>query len=226
MKKISIITFAFLLLGLTPQLVNAQDLSETALEEKPKSVLRMGLSSFDRFGHELGIELNYERFLTPRLGVRASLFHNLRLNKSSNIIARGFGQGGMVSFTDYNQVANFSVAFNYYFKPNSQSGHFLSLQIMDAFTFLDRTQYTFDATSSTINPLITAKDKRVFESNPLVGLYYGYRKDFNSGFFLEGKLGVYYDGSVNNLFRTLSNWVPDAHLTIGWTIPFTKKNKR
>ncbi|MBO3697441.1 hypothetical protein [Roseivirga sp. E12] len=223
MKKISTLIVSLLIIGLVPQFATGQDLSTTNTLEKPKSVLRLGLSAYDRYGQELGFELNYERFITPRLGIKASLYHNLRLKKSSSVEGRAFSLGGLTSFTDYNQVANVSFALNYYFKKNSQSGHYLSLQIMDALTFTDRSEYTVDASSSTMGPSIFKKDKRVFNSSPDIGLYYGYRKEFKSGLFLEGRVGVYYGNTSSNLSLPYNNWSLDAQLTIGWTIPFTKK---
>lgn len=208
-----------------PRLAIGQDLS-TNIMEKPKSVLRLGLSAYDRYGQELGFELNYERFITPRLGIKASLYHSLQLKKSSSVTGGGFNLGRLTSFTDYNQVANVSFALNYYFKKNSQSGHFLSLQVMDALSFTDRTEYVVDRSSSTRGPLVFKKDKRVFQSHPDVGIYYGYRKEFKSGLFLEGRVGFYYQESIHNLYRSLSGWRPDAQLTVGWTIPFTKRKKR
>lgn len=217
-----ILIYTFLMLVFMPIISQGQTSADIIVNnEKPKSVLRLGLTSYSRYDYDLGLELNYERFITPRLGVRASVFSNLRLNKNEGI-ALSYNIGNLSSFTDYNPVANFSVAFNYYLKKNSRNGHFLSLQVNDVFAFSDRSSYLL----STGSTLVDTRDKRVFQSNPEVGIYYGYRKNFKSGLFIEGRVGVFYEDSINNLFRRTNSLNLDGQLTVGWELPFRKRKKR
>lgn len=200
-----------------------QDLSVSSKEEKPMSVLRLGLSTYDKYGQDLALELNYEYFITPRLGVKAGLFHNLGLRNSPNLEGRVFNLGGLTSVVDINQIANISFALNYYFRKNSQAEHFLSLRIMDALAITDSSQYTFNPVSNTLGVIVDSNDKNEFEFGPDIGFYYGYRKEFKSGLFLEGRIGIYYGNKTPDEYLPHNGFALDAQLTVGWTIPFTKK---
>lgn len=219
MKKRTILLCTLLVIGLMPIQAWGQTSKDvTATEGKPKSTLRLGLSAYDLYSQELGLELNYERFITPRIGVKASVFSSLRLNKKDGAALHD-NIGNYTFFTDYDPVANFSIAINYYFKKNSQEGHFLSFQVNNAFTLSDRTDYLLEVG----NTLVSTKEKRVLQSDPLVGLYYGYRKNFKSGFFIEGRIGVFYDDTFLDGYSSTNGLNFDAQLTVGWVIPFRKK---
>lgn len=219
MKKRTILLCTLLVIGLIPiQAWGQTSTDNTLIDSKPKSALRLGLSTYDLYSRELGLELNYERFITPRLGVKASVFSSLRLSEKDGA-ALNDNIGSYTFFTDYTPVANFSIAVNYYLKKDSQDGHFLSLQVNNAFTLSDRTDYLLEAG----NQIVSTKERRVFQSDPVVGLYYGYRKNFKSGLFIEGRIGVYHDDWIYGSDGGINSLNFDSQFTLGWVIPFGKK---
>lgn len=187
-----------------------------------QSQLRLGFTGYARGLSNFGVEVGYEMFLSPRWSIEGSLFNNLRTDNNFKTIYGGRVGSNEVSFENYNHRLAFSIAANYYLKKGSRTGHHLSIYANHLFTVSDRTEYVVRLQ----NNIVSAYEKRSLGTNPVVGIYYGYRKTFESGFFIEGRAGTIYGGSIQNILRPFRDLHFDAQLTVGWTIPFTKKKKR
>lgn len=188
----------------------------TQVTESNKSQLRLGLTAYHRPDSNFGIELEYERFISPHWGVELNLFSDLKTN---NNFTSSYQNGSSFGFNNYQSGLIGGLAVNYYLKKDKRSGHYFSVSANYLFGTYSRKQYNIDLQSG----YVTERSKRLFGSNPVVGLHYGYRKTFNSGLFIEGRIGVLYQDSINNLFRRSNSLQRNGQLTVGWIIPFKKK---
>lgn len=219
MKNIRIILLVTVVISLLSFKAVAQDSLSTGDNGlKPKFQLRLGLTQYTRPYSNFGLELEYERFISPHWSVALNVFGNLKTNDDYRIRS-GYQAANKFKFNDYQDGLVGGIAFNYYLNKGSRSGHYFSVSANYLFGFYTRRKYEIDLQAATV----VENEKRLFGSNPVVGINYGYRKTFNSGLFVEGRVGVRYEDSISNILRPFQSLKFEAQLTVGWVIPFKKK---
>lgn len=214
-QQLSILIMAILIL---PAFGASAQEDSTKISEGNRSQLRLGLTGYLRPDSNFGLELEYERFISSHWGVELNLFSDLKTN---NNFTSSYQSGSSFGLNNYQSELIGGLAVNYYLKKDKRSGHYFSLSANYLFGTYTRRQYRVDLQTGEV----TERGKRLFDSNPVVGLHYGYRKTFNSGLFIEGRIGVLYEDSINNLFRLRKySYGIDGQITVGWVIPFKKKH--
>lgn len=198
------------------------DLLQIENQIRQKSRFDLGVSVADRAKANtlLGLSLGYEYFVLPNLSIESNLFINLF--QTSNFTdfqsTRDLGSSGL-TIQNYDNRMSFSGFINYYLGKNVQNGHYLSFGVNNLIAFTNRRQR-----SVVQNVLTSSKiDIGVVRTLPVIGVYYGYRKEFDSGFFIDGKVGLGYRMSPVTLFKPSERRILDFKFSIGWRINFKKK---
>ncbi|GAB5523489.1 MAG: hypothetical protein Roseis2KO_13610 [Roseivirga sp.] len=160
-------------------------------------------------------DLSYERVLSPRLTASVTLTSGFSFGRSfTPDLTRRSGS----SFTYHDVLLGLDIDIKYYLSKGKYSGHYLSLVAKDVAAY---TRYSF-------NPYIDITNSpthgRNIESLPRIGIYYGYRKQFDSGWFLDGRIG-YVPRTQSSKVEPLDGSNFDVKLGFGYTIPFRKKKK-
>lgn len=213
MKKQQLCLLIMVILSLPTLRALAQEDSTKNEVTEGRSQLRLGLTGYARSYSNLGIEIEYERYISPHWSVELNLFGNLKIDDDYRIRS-GYQATNQFRFDDLKDEVIGGLAFNYYLKKGSRSGHYFSISANYLFGFYSRKEYTIDLQTRNV----TENGKRLFGSNPVPSISYGYRKKFNSGLFIEGRVGVFRDRSTIQ-----GKWAREAKLTVGWVIPFKKK---
>lgn len=213
----SLLIMAILILSTFGALAQEDSTKNGAVLEA-KSQLRLGFTGYTRSYSSFGLEIEYERFISPHWSVALNVFGNLK-TQGDYRIRSGYQAANKFRFDDYQDDLVGGFAFNYYLKEGSRSGHYFSVSANYLFGFYTRKKYEIDLQTTTV----TENEKRLFGSNPVVGISYGYRKTFNSGFFVEGRAGVRYEDSINNILRPFQSLALAGQITVGWVIRTRKK---
>lgn len=206
-----------LCLGLSVQALAQTQATVDTLPTRSKSFLRVGVHiplGRASTGQQYRFDLTYERVLSQRLTASANL-------TSYNRFGPGFSpdvvnnSGGSRSYHDI--LLGLSLDLKYYLSKNKYSGHYLSLEVKDVLA------YTRYSTSSFIDVL--GYNDRSVASLPRVGIYYGYRKQFDGGLFIDGRIGYAPDQQFTNI-SSFDSKNFDFKLSLGYTIPFRNKKKK
>ncbi len=227
MRKQFKTTFFLLLIALGYNGV-AQNLpTNNEADIKGSSRLDLGVSIYDRakFNQLGGFTIGYERFLSSNLSFDVDLFANF-FNKNNfgdftSTRLLGISGGNTTTLQNYRNRLSLSFAVNYYLKSNSGSGHYLSFVANNLIALTNRAQTNINSDRSFTSKI----DKGVVRTLPVLGIYYGYRKDFKSGFFIDGKVGFARRLPPVTLFTPNNDSIIDGKLSLGWRIDF-KKNKK
>lgn len=209
---------AILVLMLTTQSLLAQT-AEQATENKPSIpsyILRVGYSPVNPMQSthfNPGIAIEWEKPLTARLSFTANLFRDLSSSTMDGYDERRFSTNTN-RLSDIRTSLSFSI--NYYLKANAFDGLYVSFRTNNAIA--EVVDYHVDL------PLGGTVSERGIITKPRRGLYLGYRKVFDSGFFVDGSVGVTQDkyGQFNN--KLVQNSM-DFKLTLGWQLRWGKKKK-
>lgn len=205
-------------LCLSLPVVAQADVQTEQAAEVPNAFLRVGVqlpTSRNQNGRSYELDLSYERILSPRLTASATLTTDLSFGRGfSADLTRRSGN----SFTYHDVLLGLDIDIKYYLSKGKYSGHYLSLVAKDVAAY----------TRSSLNPYIdifnTPSHGRNIETLPRIGIYYGYRKQFDNGWFVDGRIG-YVPNTRSSKIEPLNGSNFDMKLSIGYTIPFTKKKK-
>ena len=215
------IGLAAIALMLVSQSVNAQS-TEPEVKEKPSipgSILRVGYSPINHIqsgSFKPGITIEFEKPLTPRLTVAVNYYRDFTASNRYNFDQTKYSGSTLSQLKLRDIRSSLSVNVNYYFKPYAYEGFYAAYRVNNAFTeYMEYDNAIFDPEAG----------NRRFESEPWRGLYLGYRKTFDSGFFVDGSAGVAWADS-NLGTRRLSRFNGNLKLTLGWQLGLGKKKKK
>lgn len=186
--------------------------------EVPNSFLRVGVqlpTSRNQNGRSYRFDLSYEKVLSPRLTASATLTTDLGFGRgfTPDVIRRSGN-----SFTYHDVLLGLDLDLKYYLGKDKFSGHYLSLVVKDVAAY---TRYSFNPYIDIFN---TPSHGRNIETLPRIGVYYGYRKQFENGWFIDGRIG-YLPRTRSSEIESFDGSDFDLKLSIGYTIPFRKKKK-
>lgn len=197
-----------------------QALSQTSNQTDPEpdipnAFLRVGVQlptsrNLNRRSYKL--DLSYERRLSPRLTASATITSGLTFGRS--FTPDVYRQSGS-SFTYHDVLLGLDLDLKYYLGKDKFSGHYLSLVVKDVAAY---TRYSFDLFRNAFT------EGRNIESLPRIGIYYGYRKQFDSGWFLDGRIGYVPNGQSDGI-NSIDESNFDFKVGFGYTLPFRKKKK-
>ncbi len=188
--------------------------------QNDKTQIRLGLTGYFRAYSNFGIEFDYERFISPHWSVEGNVFGGIG-QYQERTLRHSIINPNSIEFNDYHSELITSFSVNYYLKKDTKSGHYLSIGVNTLFGLYKRNEYSADVVSG----IVSVERKRLAGFGPEVGIYYGYRKRFNSGLFVEGRIGTLYQDSINNVFRLKEDsYTVNGQISLGWVIPF-KRNK-
>lgn len=184
--------------------------------ETPNAFLRVGVqlpTTRVRNGRFYKLDLSYERRLSSRLTASATLTSGLNFG-------RGFTpdviRGSRSSFTYHDVLLGLDIDIKYYLNKDKFSGHYLSLVAKDVAAY---TRYSSDPFIDIFN---SVSHGRNIESLPRIGIYYGYRRQFDSGWFIDGRIG-YVPNRQSSKVQSYDGSNFDLKLGFGYTIPIRKK---
>lgn len=218
MKTLIQSVLIFLCLSLSFQATSQTNTQADQKADIPNAFLRMGVqlpTTRDLNGRSYKLDLAYERKLSPRFTATATVISDMRFGRgfTPDIIRRSGN-----SFTYHDVLLGLDLDLKYYLGKNKFSGHYLSLVVEDVLAY---TRYSS-------NPFIDTFNRSSYgtkvESLPRIGIYYGYRKQFESGWFLDGRIG-YVPNRKSGDIQSYDGSNFDFKLGFGYTIPFRKKKK-
>lgn len=198
-----------------PVLAQADTQTEPELKT-PNAFLRVGVqlpTTRQQNGRFYKLDLSYERRLSSRLTASATLTSGLNfgLSFTPDVI-----RGSRNSFTYHDVLLGLDLDIKYYLSKDKFSGHYLSLVAKDVVA------YTRNSSNPFIDVFNTASHGKNIESLPRIGIYYGYRKQFESGWFIDGRIG-YVPRRQSSGVQSYNGSNFDFKLGFGYTIPFRKK---
>ena len=217
MYKFKLLLASILLLA-TAQL-SAQD--ESKEEDKnriPPAMLRVGYSPINHMqsgNFKPGITIDFEKPLTPRLTVGVNYYRDFSASNRYNFDQTKYPRSVQNQILLRDIRSSLSLNVNYYFKPNTYQGFYLSYRVNNLFTeYMDYDHAIFDPEAGT----------RRYDSEPWRGLYLGYRKTFDNGLFIDGSVGTAWADRDQGT-RRLSGFNTNLKLTLGWQLGLRKKKK-
>ena len=223
MKKVIQMAVVAALIASATALQGQENLSSNA-EETPqieetnnaKSFLRIGLNPLNLFQpafRSVDLDLSYERVLSPRLTLTGTLSSKYHLTSQFNPEVRRVAANGTNVYQDITAALSFDP--KYYFKLNTYNGHFVELAVDNLLSYgvTADNEYFFNAFTGTSS----------VQSMPVIGLYYGYRKQFKSGLFLEGKIGFQPNNQPFRNIDLAGRIAYDGQATIGFLLNRKKK---
>lgn len=217
MKTLKLPLVILLCLSLSLQALSQTSSKTDPEPDIPNAFLRVGvqLPSGSQSNRFYKANISYERILSPRLTASATLISGLRLGTG---FEPGIIKGSGTSFVYHDVLLGLDLDLKYYLTKNKFSGHYLSAVLKDVAAY---TRYSLNSFIDTFNGASHGKN---ISSLSRVGVYYGYRKQFGSGWYIDGKIGYvpYLRSSEVQNFDS-SNF--DFQISFGYTIPFTKKKK-
>jgi hypothetical protein len=200
--------------------LSLQALSQTSSKTDPEpdipnAFLRVGvqLPSGRQSNRLYKAYLGYERILSPRLTASATLVSGLRLGTG---FEPGIIKGSGTSFVYHDVLLGLDLDLKYYLAKNKFSGHYFSLAVKDVAAY---TRYSLNPFIDTFNAATHGKN---ISTLARVGIYYGYRKQFVSGWFIDGSIG-YVPKLRSSEIQNYNGSNFDFKIGFGYTIPFTKK---
>lgn len=210
-------SFVILLcLSLSFQAISQTNTQTDPESDIPNAFLRVGVqlpTTRSINGRSYKLDLSYERRLSPRLTASATITSGFAFGRS--FTPDVFRQSGN-SFTYHDILLGLDLDLKYYLSKDKFSGHYLSLVVKDVAAY---TRYSVDLFRN------ASTDGRNIESLPRIGIYYGYRKQFDSGWFLDGRMGYVPNGQSNGI-GSIDDSNFDFKLGFGYTIPLGNKRKR
>ena len=213
---------AILVLMLTTQSLLAQSTETDPLNKPaiPASILRIGVSPVNLMQSESlspGLNIEWEKPLTARFTVSANLYRDLSASSRFR-----YDEGEVVAssptFLQLNDIrTSLSFSLNYYFKPYAYDGFYVAFRTNNALA--EVVQY-----SGPVFNIGASDGHRRVVSQPRRGLYLGYRKVFDSGFFVDGSVGLTSSDGQQYSRRAINDHI-DFKLTLGWQLRWGKKKK-
>ncbi len=206
----------FLCLSLSLQVFAQTDVEPDKEPDTPGAFLRVGVQlpwGRQNNNRSYKFDLSYEYVLSPRLTASATLTSGFNFGRSfTPEVIKGSGN----SFTYHDVLLGLDLDIKYYFGKSKFSGHYLSLAVKDVAAY---TRYS-------LNPFIDVFNTPTHGKNistlPRIGIYYGYRKQFDSGWFIDGRIG-YVPNRRSSEVQSIDGSNFDFKLGFGYTIPFRKK---
>lgn len=215
MQKLIISTLILLLwaLGLRGQNRSADD------QKERKSILTIGFAPYAIPQSRSSIangSLTYQRQIGDNLvlGIEGIYQFTNPALFFGDITTRKPGENDQ-----YHDVkAGINLDLKYFLKSNSFEGHYFSLKVNNLLTYTS--SYSFGT------PFSQRDQSKSIRALPMVGVYYGYRKNFLKSFFVDASIGV---NPHQQPFRRIGlgrNDLLDLRITLGYEIRLGKRKRR
>lgn len=208
----------FLCLTISYQTYAQTDTKSGKEPDIPNAFLRVGVQlpwGRQHNNSNYKIDLSYEHILSSRFTASATLTSGLNFGQGfTPDIIKGAGN----SFTYHDVLLGLNLDVKYYLAKDKFSGHYLSLTVNDVAAY---TRYSLNPFIDVFN---TPTHGENISSLPRIGIYYGYRKQFDSGWFIDGRIG-YVPNRRSSEVQSYNGSNFDFKFGFGYTLPFRKKKK-
>lgn len=195
--------------------VLAQEKDQIKMKERHASIeiglVPLAISQENSLG--LNFSLTYRRVLNDNLTLSLEGLYTPTSKTDYFGDVSSKGNNGVRSFYDIN--ASLSLDLRYFLKANRQEGHYFGVRVNNLLTLTNIREDMATLTRYSLRPRV--------KSLPMIGMYYGYRKNITQSLFIDASIGI---NPHQQPFRDLSisnRELLDFRITLGYTIPLFKK---